>query len=433
MQINKILVYSPQASNRLKYVIDFINQQLSAGLSLTANKETYLIFEGTRINYSKEEIPADLWIQPFGLLEKTNIEEQDIHCFQLNGYPAFFKAAGNYPFDIFSGIFYLLSRYEEYLPHKKDMYGRYPHENSLAYRENFLQKPLINSWLKDFAVALTGDNSFLSHKAFSFLPTYDIDEAYSFKYKQWWRSRGGAIKDLLRSNTKRAAIRKKVLSGELADPFDSYNWMDNLHRKHILHPHYFFLVAGKTSKYDRNILPDQPAMQQLVADHASLYSLGLHPSWQSHGKLEVIKSEIKTLEKLSGQKIISSRQHFIKMDLPETYRLLIAAGILKDFSMGYGSINGFRASIASPFYWYDLEKEEQTSLLIYPFCFMEANSFFEQKQTPEQSLDELKYYHSVVKEAGGMLITIFHNTFLGTDPLFAGWREMYAEFIDTVS
>ena len=63
---------------------------------------------------------------------------------------AFFKSEGDYPFDIFSAVFYLLSRYEEYLPHKKDMYGRYAHENSLAFKEGFLNLPLINIWLEDF-------------------------------------------------------------------------------------------------------------------------------------------------------------------------------------------------------------------------------------------------------------------------------------------
>jgi hypothetical protein len=53
--------------------------------------------------------------------------------------------------------------------------------------------------------------------------------------------------------------------------------------------------------------------------------------------------------------------------LPETFRHLLDTGIQEDFSMGYGSINGFRASVASPFYWYDLEKEQTTYLLLYPF------------------------------------------------------------------
>ena len=100
--------------------------------------------------------------------------------------------------------------------------------------------------------------------------------------------------------------------------------------------------------------------------------------------------------------------------------------------MGYGSINGFRASVASAFRWYDLEKDEISPLTIYPFCFMEANSFYEQKQSPAETLSELQYYIDVVAETDGMLITIWHNTFLGTDEKFRGWRETYNEFINSV-
>jgi len=101
--------------------------------------------------------------------------------------------------------------------------------------------------------------------------------------------------------------------------------------------------------------------------------------------------------------------------------------------MGYGTINGFRASVASPFYWFDLLKNEATDLLVYPFCYMDANSFFEQKTKPEKALEEIKYYFNTVKSINGCFITIWHNTFLGTDPLFDGWRGCYSDFIKYVS
>ena len=97
--------------------------------------------------------------------------------------------------------------------------------------------------------------------------------------------------------------------------------------------------------------------------------------------------------------------------------------------MGYGSINGFRSSVASSFYWYNLEKEEQTALRIHPFCFMDANSFYEQRQNAEQTLTELMHYLSVCKQVNGNLITIWHNNFLGISNEFNGWKEMYERFI----
>ena len=147
----------------------------------------------------------------------------------------------------------------------------------------------------------------------------------------------------------------------------------------------------------------------------------------------MIKKEKETIEKIIQKKITASRQHFIRFTLAQTFRYLIDAGIKEDFSMGYGSINGFRASVASPYYWYDLEKEITTDLLLYPFCYMEANSFFEQKFSSEQALEEMRHYYQQIKKVNGTFISIWHNTFLGTDERFKGWREIYKQFIDEVS
>src|SRR6185436_1570128 len=138
--------------------------------------------------------------------------------------------------------------------------------------------------------------------------------------------------------------------------------MDKLHDKNNLKPIYFFHVGNKKGRYDKNILPTHPAMQQLIKQHAGKYSLGIHPSWASGDEEDLLNEEIKTLESATGKKITSSRQHYIRFTLPHTFRRLIAAGITDDYSMGYGSINGFRASVASPFYWYDLKREKQTDL-----------------------------------------------------------------------
>lgn len=100
--------------------------------------------------------------------------------------------------------------------------------------------------------------------------------------------------------------------------------------------------------------------------------------------------------------------------------------------MGYGSINGFRASVSSPFYWYDLEKEETTPLLLHPFCFMDANSHYEQKQTPEEALAEMKTFRHLLQHSGGEMITIFHNNFLGSGREFARWKDIYQDFFSSI-
>ena len=432
-----MIVYTNKITPRLQYIIDFIGRQITGeSFLLTTDATTYRQSSEPKINYSKDKISNDeLLIIRYSLLIEDSIKEQNISCFEVKGFKAFFKTEGDYPFDILAASFYLLSRYEEYLPHKKDMYGRYAHENSLAFKEEFLQLPLINIWIEDFKKVLKTKFSILNFKpsTFNFQPTYDIDEAYAFKNKNLAWNLGGAVKSIVNGEWSMVKKRIKVLRGKSKDPYDAYEWMDKLHEKNNLKPFYFFHCAIEKGKYDKNIPPSHPAMQELIKQHAEKYPVGIHPSWMSGDNEDLLAKEIKVLESATGKKITASRQHYIRFTLPHTFRRLIAEGITDDHSMGYGSINGFRASVASSFYWYDLEKRQQTNLLLHPFCFMEANSFFEQKYLPQRAYEEMMQYYNVVKSVNGTLITIWHNNFLGTHPLFRGWRDVYEEFVKVVN
>ncbi len=431
-----MLIFTHSISSRLEYIAGFIAAE--AGVSkfqLTSDIIAFQQYHGVKINYSNERIGQDeIWIRPHSLLFEKNIRVQEIKCFELNGTKGFFRTEGDWPFDIFAASFYLLSRYEEYLPHQKDMYGRYAHTNSLAFRENFLTIPIVSIWLTELREALI--KKFpqfpIPNSQFRFMPTYDIDEAYAYKYKSWWRTAGATARAIIKGQWSLLPARKAVLQGKQKDPYDSFQEMDKLHEMYDMKPVYFFLAAHHTGKFDKNILPGTAAMRVLFHQHAEKYSIGVHPSWQSGDDPSLIKKEIKTIEESAGITITSSRQHYIRFTLPQTFGHLIDAGIRQDFSMGYGSINGFRASVASPFYWYDLSKEKATELLLYPFCFMEANSFYEQKQSPQEALAEMRHYYSEVKKVNGTLITLWHNTFLGTDPFFAGWKEIYKQFVKEI-
>ena len=421
-----LLIFTPQSNTRLQYTCKFIFEEvLGTSYSLTTDEENFSIHTGAKINYSHIDFLSVFQIKPHVILFETCIKEQDITVVHKEEKCKVFVTSDNaQDFDIFAAVFYLISRYEEYLPHAKDMYGRYAHENSLAYKEDFLHLPLINIWLESFKEKLKEHFSDLVFKptSFSFLPTYDIDIAWSYNHKGLLRNIGGFIKSL-------AFERVAVLFTGKKDPYDSYDFLDGLHKQYNLAPLYFFLTAKKNGLYDKNILPQNEAMQKLIKRHADKYSIGIHPSWQSYNSDVLLIEEKNKLETISGLKISISRQHYIKLTLPETYQSLIRIGIANDYSMGYGSINGFRASTASPFYWYDLKAEKITSLRIHPFCFMDANCFYEQKLSVEESFTELMNFYQFCKKVNVPLITIFHNNFLGTGKMFKGWKDLYVKFI----
>lgn len=431
--ILSVLFYSHILTPRLHYVLHFLSRYYSQGIPFTNDEAAYRTAPDTcKINYTAQAILEDeIHIEPCPLLFETGIKAQAITCFDYKGNKAFFKTAGTFPFDVFAAIFYLLSRYEEYTPHQKDLYGRYAHENALAYQHDFLKTPIINIWLEDFRKILAEKDATLTlhDSPFTFHPTYDIDLAWSYRAKGLKRTAGGFLRDAAHGDLKKVSQRLHVLNGKKADPFDAYDWLNHLHQLYALKPLYFFLVAAQRSRLDKNPAPQRKLFQNLICNVAKNYRVGLHPSWQSGDSTTVLQNEKQFLETQTQRPITASRQHYIRFTLPHTFRQLIAAGITDDYSMGYGSINGFRASVATPFYWYDLEQEKETTLLLHPFCFMDANAYYEQRQSPEETGTELLHYYNAVKAVNGTLCTIWHNHFLGTDDSFRGWRDLYEKFV----
>lgn len=433
-----LLFYSTRPAPRLMYISDTLLRDLS-GIEVvyTNNTEEFKAFDGAKINYSPYQVADDAFsiVPASEILFEQQLCEQKIHIAEHSAYKVLFPSEGSdFSFDIFAASFFLLSRYEEYLPHRKDEYGRFAHDESLAFKASFLKQPVIDYWLSDFQKTLQARFPFLffAIKKFRFIPSYDIDIAYSYLHKGIARNTGGIIRSLLKGDITGIRERIDVITGKKEDPFDVYEWLYALHLRYGLNPYYFFPVAGSTGEYDKNISPSLDEMQELIRYHASGYNVGIHPSWQSGDDDALLPREIKTLEDIIGRKVVYSRQHYIRLTLPGTYRRLIETGIHNEFSMGYGSINGFRASIASPFYWYDLLREEKTSLLVYPFCFMDANAYYEEKLTPAQAFNEIRYYHDTIKKVNGTMITIWHNNFFGSDKMFEGWKEVYELFLKEV-
>lgn len=428
-----LLLYTHTVTPRLEYIVDFFSRELfDEPIEVTSSRAAYNASIQPRINYSGQAFSDnEFFIEHTSLLFEKGIRDQSIECFEVNFHKAFFQTRGDFPFDIFAASFYLLSRYEEYLPHKKDEYGRYAHTNSLAFREGFLQQPLVNIWMEEFRIALQQKFPNLRFKGRNFkcILSYDIDMAWSYRHKGFMRNMGGFARSIKDGNWKQVKERWEVIRGKKKDPFDCFEWLDALHLYCRLKPYYFFLVAKKQTGYDKNTPTDVKQFQDLVEYYSNSYKVGLHPSWQTGDNEELFESELEWMEDVTGRAIIHSRQHYIRFTLPETFRTLTNLGIQKEFSMGYGTINGFRASVCSSFYWYDLERDDPTTLMLYPFCFMDANAYYEQKVTPQQAYAELMQYYSTVKKLNGMLVTVWHNSILGTDIAFAGWREMFELFM----
>ena len=422
------IVFTQHITQRLEYIVKAI---LGNDAIITRDILRFSNSSSQKINYSSTNFSEEcLWIVPYGLLEENTVKAQDTKCFEWNGLKAFFKTNGTLSFDIFSASFYLLTRYEEcFDEYKTDAYGNYHHENSLAFKQNFLHMPLINLWLKEI------ENHFpinIFQSSFAVIPTYDVDIAYCYKHHSLLKNIAGFAKDLIQ--TRGFFIERfAVLFHYKKDVYDVFDWLHQLHLENKLNPIYFFLMAKKRSKFDKNVLPSSKGMIDLIKRISKQDTIGIHPSFESNKDENVLKNEILNLQKLASKNITISRQHYLQLKFPTTYKTLIQQGIYEDYTMGYGTCNGFRASFTKSFYWYNLLEEKQTTLLIHPFCYMDANSIFEQQLSPENALQEMFYYYNAVKQIDGEFVFIMHNHFLANTKEWLPWKKMYESFLTQIS
>ncbi len=429
-----LLIYTHKITKRVNYTFKLIFKHiLGLEYELTSNSDKYLAAREPKFTYSKSGFGKELFFQSSGLLFKTGIEGQEFNVFTFEKNKAFFPVYNEesaLPFDAFAATFFLVTRYEEYLPYMRDRFGRFEAAQSISGKYEFLRKPVVNIWankIKEILLAHFPDLIF-GTREFSFISSIDIDSAYAYKYKGTVRALGGIFISLFRFDFSKIAERLLVIAGFQKDPFDTYAFQLQLMKTHKFSPLYFFLL-GDYGKLDKNIPVNNRHFHTLIKSIGDYAEVGIHPSYESNTNINKLKTEINRLSKILNREITKSRQHFLKLTFPTTYRNLINFDITDDYTMGYASEPGFRAGICDPFYFYDLDLETETSLMVHPFQVMEGTLKDYMYKSKEQSLEIIKLLIDEVKAVDGTFISLWHNESLSNAGPWKGWRDIYVEMV----
>lgn len=431
-----ILIYCPEDNPRVTWTFDLVFRQL-LGLEyhITTFPDELIHSDGPRLNYSFKSIADTPFIEASGLLFEHDIRDQSAKLIpgeKWVGLPTLFSYGNNrtpLTFDIFAAIFYFVSRYEEYLSFEPDEHHRFQSTESLAFHLNIIQKPIVNQWVIGFKKILKswfGELITFKEPEYQFIPTIDIDNAWAYAHKGLWRTLGGIWKD--RQNMEDRNFRYQVLRQNQADPYNTYELLNRFHNEAEVHPIWFFLVASY-GRYDKNVSPHNIHFQNLIRKIASYNAVGIHPSYVSNSSTFLVNHEVELLARILGHPVTRSRQHYLRIQLPDTYRALSHLGIHEDYSMGYADCPGFRAGIASPFRFFDLEENKNTDLVVYPFQVMDTCLQQYMKLNPEQSIQKITEIVEEVKKVNGTFISLWHNESLSEWKGWSGWSKVYRELI----
>jgi len=145
-----------------------------------------------------------------------------------------------------------------------------------------------------------------------------------------------------------------------------------------------------------------------------------------------LKNEIARLSAICGNEILDSRQHYLKMTFPETYRRLISFGIGRDFTMGYAQHVGFRASLCTPFPFFDVLADEETDLWIYPFAYMDGTLRQYMSLSPNEAIEYINRLTTRVKSVEGYFSCLWHNSSLNDLGEWKGWRKVFEATLNAV-
>src|SRR5690606_31993815 len=187
---------------------------------------------------------------------------------------------------------------------------------------------------------------------------------------------------------------------------------------------------SRLGQYDRSLSMHSPRLHRYLKGINDFCEVGIHPSYRSNENIKIMEEELHRLEHVLNRDVTKSRQHFLKLSFPETYRNLLELEITDDYSMGFAAQTGFRAGICIPFRFYDLEMEAETPLRVHSFPFMDGTFIYYKGTGPKEALTEIHHYIKICRKYGGTFIPIWHNRIYSEKgPEWKGWNEIFEEMV----
>lgn len=413
-----IQLQTPNINNRIQYITEILSERWGIQVVPSEEKDDQ---ENAAIFYTEKLNDSQVCIPYSGFLEEG---ENDVHFNWKDGVLFI-----NNTEDDLASIFFLLTCTETYINDQRDEHGRFLGKFSELPTEFYLT-PYVDVLLEKLKQELIKktdlkDTDF-KKTTFKIQPTFDIDVAWAYGHRSSLRTFASKTKDIFKSNKSRISERKNVLKGQQEDPYNTYSTIEKIANKHDVHT---FFLLGKYGRFDKNISPKDPDLRDLIQRLDKKTKVGIHPSYQSKSEIQ-LKKEIDTLKAITDEEVKHSRQHYLRLDIPQTYRKLASSGIEHDFSMGFADIPGFRAGTSIPYPFYDLEKEEILPITVHPFAYMDGTLNEYMQLSPKEAIKIVSELKSVVQKYDGIFSFIWHNDTINDEGKWKGWKSVFDASFD---
>lgn len=434
--------------------IDYVIQTLEQDFILISRNEKSLklnadFFVKASNNWLASETMPDVPLKNYNLDELKAILHNEIHICEsefpvLYGVPEITIAENSIDcrIDVLGSIFFMLSRYEEIVVKERDQHNRFSAKSSIAYKENFLFRPIVNEYVELLFALLNHLVPQLQRKKMQFriYPTHDVDVPFQYlniSIPRLVKHMGG---DVLRRKSVLLAFDtlsrwNKVNNGKVEDdPYYSFDFIMTQSEKRGLKSAFYFLPSGSPEmvmQYSVSLSEMQTLLQTI--DKRG-HEIGIHGFYGTYLNSKAFTDDVQllrdTLEALGiGQEIKGGRQHYLQWQNPETFVIWENAGMKYDSTLSFADMPGFRCGTCYEYSVYDCITRRKLKLKERPLIAMECSIIAERYMNLGLTDDALQVFKNLkvkCKYYNGNFVLLFHNTEFLTE----AQKQFYIEVLD---
>ncbi len=330
------------------------------------------------------------------------------------------------PIDIFGSAFFMLSRYEELITEDRDKHERFPATASLAYKAEFLERPIVDEYVEILWAAISRLWPRLNRKkrTFNIRVSHDVDRPTRYQFTPSRRFLLSLTADVVKRRKwlapLKAALTKLSRFDRLhpSDPYNTFDWIMDVSEKHAIKSAFYFICGRTKPELDASYEPDHPAILDLMKRiHERGHEIGLHPSYNSFNNPDAIKQEADRLRMICAkigihQPVFGGRMHYLRWDQAITPFGWENACMDYDSTLGYADYAGFRCGTCHEYPAFDLTRRTKLRLRLRPLIAMEGSVFDRQYMglSNSKAISHLNKLRTRTAIFNGSFTLLWHNS-----------------------
>lgn len=340
--------------------------------------------------------------------------------------------------DIFASSFFMISRWEEYVNKKRERLNRFSALESLSFKNNFLDRPIVNEYIEMLWNMLVDLGYEIKRKKrkFELILTHDVDFLLLSQ-----TPKKVIIKTFLGDILKRKNIKLAFsffkdylvsLFSKAKDPYNTFDYLMDLSEQKNLKSHFFFMAKGQTI-YDNNYSTKDKFLKEVILKIKKRgHSIGIHPTFNAYNDFEQFQKEKEELKKNLETNISFGREHYLRFEVPTTWQIWEDNNMSWDSSMGYHDKEGFRCGVCYEFSVFNILTREKLNLKENPLIVMDSSFISYQQNDFDVVKINIFSLFSKIKKFEGNFIFLWHNSSFNNRE-WNKFQKIYEEILNEYS